>query len=61
MPLADISKCLLKKNTHSFEVEDYLYSVDFMEDFSPRHCLSGSSEGLFQKNKGGARIYRSFC
>lgn len=50
MSLADVSKCLLKKkNTHSFGVEHYLYSVEFMEDFSSRYSLSDSSERLLQK------------
>ena len=38
-----------------------LYLVDKTEDFSPGGSLSGSSEGLLQRGKGGARIYRSFC
>lgn len=38
-----------KKNTHSFGVEHYLYSVEFMEDFSSRCSLSDSSERLLQK------------
>lgn len=38
-----------EKNTHSFGVEHYLYSVEFMEDFSSRYSLSDSSERLLQK------------
>ena len=37
------------------------YSVDKTEDLSPGHSISDSSEGLLQRAKGGARIYRNFC
>ena len=36
------------------------YLADKTEDLSPGHRISDSSEGLLQRGKGGARIYRSF-
>ena len=42
---------------HNLKAENY---VSF-EDLSPRYSLSDSSQGLFQRVKGGARIYRSFA
>ena len=35
------------------------YSMD-SEDLSPEDSLSGSSEGLLRRGKGGPWIYRSF-
>ena len=37
------------------------YLVDKSEDLSPGHSISDNSEGLVQRGKGGARIYRGFC
>ena len=37
------------------------YLVDKTEDLNPGCSLLDSSEGLLQRGKGEARIYRSFC
>ena len=37
------------------------YLVDKTEDLSPEDNLSGTSEGLLRRGKGGARTYRSFA
>ena len=37
------------------------YSVNKTEDLSPGGSLSDSSEGLLQRGREGARVYRSFC
>ena len=52
-----------KKNStqpKSCEILIYLCG-DLTEGYSPGNSLSASSEGLFQRGKGGARIYRNFC
>ena len=37
------------------------YSADITEGLSLGDSLSDSSEGLFRRGKGGARVCRSFC
>ena len=37
------------------------YSLNKTEDLSLEDNLSGISETLLQRGKGGASIYRSFC
>ena len=41
---------------HYLKVEDYVLFSGFTEDLSPGYSLSDSSEGLFQRGMGGARI-----
>ena len=38
-----------------------MFSVDKNEVLSPGHSLPDNFKELFQRGKGGARIYRSFC
>ena len=45
---------------HNLKVENYVLFRELTEDYSPEDSLSGSSEELFQRGKGGARIYTSF-
>ena len=42
-------------------VENYILYSRHTEDLSPEDSLSDSSEGLFQRDKGGAKIHRSSC
>lgn len=42
-------------------VENYILYGRHTEDLSPEHSLSDSSEGLLQRDKGGARIHRDSC
>ena len=46
---------------HNLKVRNYVLFGGHAEDFSPGDSLSNASEGLFQRGKGGARIYKSFC
>lgn len=43
----------------------YIYNLKaencFFGGVTGDHILLGSSQGLFQRDKGGTRIYRSFC
>lgn len=43
----------------------YIYNLKaencFIGGVTGDHSLLGSSQGLFQRDKGGTRIYRSFC
>ena len=45
---------------HYLKVEDYVLFSGFTEDLSPGYSLSDSSEGLFQRGNGRAKIHRSF-
>ena len=49
------------KKMRNEKVENYALFGGLAEDLSPGDSLSDSSEGLFRRGKGGARIYRSFC
>ena len=49
------------KNMHNLKVESYVLFSGHSEDFKPGGSLSDSSEGLLQRGKQGARIYRSFA
>ena len=44
---------------HNLKVENYVSFSELTEDLSPGNSLSGGSEGLLQRGKGRARIYRS--
>ena len=46
---------------HSLEVEIYVLFGGLPGNLSPGGRLSYLSEGLVQRGKGGARIYRSFA
>ena len=46
---------------HNLKDENYVLFGGHAEDLSPGDSLSDTSEGLFQRGKRGARIYRSFC
>ena len=46
---------------HNLKVENYILFGRYTEDFSPGDSLSNSSENVFSRSKGGARIYRRFC
>ena len=46
---------------HNLEVKNYVLFVDKTEDFSLKDSLLDTSEGLLLRDKGGDRIYRSFC
>ena len=46
---------------HNLEVENYVLFGEFSEDVSLEDSLSDCSEGLFQRGKGGTRMYRSFA
>ena len=46
---------------HNLKIENYVLFSRHTEDLSPRDSLSDSSEELFLRGKGRARIYRSFC
>ena len=46
---------------HNIKVENYVLFGGLPEDSSLGGRLSGSSEGLLQRGKGEARIYRSFA
>ena len=50
-----------KKKIHKLKVASYILFRELTEYYSLRNRLSDSPEILFQKGKGGARIYRSFC
>ena len=45
---------------HNLKVKNYVLFGGFSEDVSPEDSLSDHSEGLLQRSKGEARIYRSF-
>ena len=54
--------CQLKKKKHNLKVENYVLFDGQNWELKPTGCsLSDSSEGLLQRGKGGARIFRSFC
>ena len=44
----------------NLKAENYVVFSDVTEDYSPGISLLVSSEELFQREKGGARIYGSF-
>ena len=46
---------------HTSKVENYVLSGGLNEDLSPGYSLLDSSEGLFQRRNGGARLYKSYC
>ena len=46
---------------HNLKAENSVLSSRLTENLSLGCSLSDSSEGLFQRVKKGARIYRSFC
>ena len=46
---------------HDLKAENYVLFGGHIEDSSPVDTLSNHSEGLLQRGKGGASIYRSFC
>ena len=50
-----------KKKSTTSKLRVIFYSVGQTEDISLRHIISDNSERLLQSDKGGARIYRSFC
>ena len=52
--------CQLKKMC-SLKFENYVLFSGLTEDLSWGYSLSDSSKGLFQRGKGGARVYRTFC
>ena len=45
---------ILSTETHKLKVASYVLFGDLTEDYSLGDSLSGSSEGLFQRGKGGA-------
>ena len=49
-----------EKHTHHLKGENYVLFSRYTQDISPGFSLSDSSEKVFQRGKGGARIY-SFC
>ena len=49
------------KHTHHLKGKDYVLFSIYTEDLSPGFSLSDSSEIVFQRGKGGARIYRKSC
>ena len=51
---------LTEKKMHNLKTENYVLFGGLTEDLSPGDSLSDNAEGLFQKGKGGARIY-SLC
>ena len=54
--------CWMKtKKKHNLKGESYVLFGGLSEDSSQEDSLSDSSEGLFQKGRGGARVHRSFC
>ena len=46
---------------HNLKVENYVFFSRHTKGSNPAHRLSDSSEGLFGRAKGRARIYRSFA
>ena len=46
---------------HNLKAENYVVLSNVTEDYSPGISLLVSSEELFQREKGGTRIYGSFC
>ena len=51
---------LIEKKCTILKVENCVLFSRFSEDLSLEDSLSDSSEGLFQRSKGGKRIYRGF-
>ena len=49
-----------KKKKHNLKFESYVLLWDVIEDCSLENSLSVISEGLFQRVKERARIYRRF-
>ena len=49
------------KKTHNLKVENYILFSGHSKDLSPEHNVSDSSGSLLWRDKGGDRIYRSFC
>ena len=49
------------KKIHNLKVENYVLFGGLPEDLSTGDSLSDTSERLLQRDKEGARIYRSFC
>ena len=45
---------------HNLKVENYVLFSGLAEGLSPEDSLSDDCEGLFQRGKGVARIYRRF-
>ena len=58
--LARATTLSTEKKTHNLKAENYVVFSDVTEDYSPGISLLVSSEELFQREKGGARIYGSF-
>ena len=52
---------LTEKKRHNLKVENYVLFGGLPEDLSTGDSLSDTSERLLQRDKEGARIYRSFC
>ena len=48
------------KKKHDLKVENYVLFGSLLRTIAWDDSLSGSFEGLFQRGKGGHRIYRSF-
>ena len=59
-----VSTCLKPsvswKKTHNLKAEKYFLLGRLSEDLGPEDSLSGSSQGLLRRGKGGVRINRSF-
>ena len=51
-----------KKKKHNLTVVNYVLLSGSIEDLSPDVATQTAlREGLFQRGKGGSRIYRKFC
>lgn len=46
---------------HNVKIASYALFGELTEDYSPRDSFSESFEELLPSDKGGARMYRSFC
>ena len=46
---------------HNLNVENYILFRTLLRTIAQEGSLSYSSEGLFQRGKGGARLYKSIC
>ena len=46
---------------YDLKTENRVFLEEHTEDLSPGGSLSYCSEGLFRRDKGGARIFRNFC
>lgn len=62
MPLSFVKEHSVNwKEMHNLKVVNCVLFGGLSEDPSLEGSLSDSSEGLFQRDKGGAGIYRSLC